>query len=165
MNLLIFHNFVRNILTIYVSELLKRFQKTIAIFSISFTLSFSANTMNLKNNSQQNFQQFSQSRNVEDFAIQVLSASIQKLFDAQKEQIDKLLQMMKQQKEQMEELKSTLFNPGFSAGYMMGLAPFIADEVAVFCGLLRERVKRKKMFKLKDLILKLTVDVIDSVIL
>lgn len=44
MNLLIFHSFARNILTVYASELLKRLQKAIATLSISFTLSFSANT-------------------------------------------------------------------------------------------------------------------------
>lgn len=59
----------------------------------------------------------------------------------------------------------TLFNPGFSAGYMMGLAPLIADEVSIFCGLLRERVKRGEMFQLEDLTLKLTIDVIGSVTL
>ena len=106
MNLLIFHNFARNILTIYASELLKRFQKTIAVLSISFTLLFSADTMSLKNDSQQSFQQFSQSRDAENFTTSVLPVSIQKLFDAQKKQIDKLLQLMEQQKEQMKELKS-----------------------------------------------------------
>lgn len=59
----------------------------------------------------------------------------------------------------------TLFNPGFSAGYMIGLAPAIADEVAIFCGLLRERVKHGEMFQLEDLTLKLTIDVIGSVTL
>lgn len=59
----------------------------------------------------------------------------------------------------------TLFNPGFSAGYMMGLAPLIADEVSIFCDLLRERVRRGEMFQLEDLTLKLTIDVIGSVTL
>ena len=59
----------------------------------------------------------------------------------------------------------TLFNPGFSAGYMMGLAPLIADEVGIFCDLLRERVRRGEMFQLEDLTLKLTIDVIGSVTL
>lgn len=58
-----------------------------------------------------------------------------------------------------------LFNPGFSAGYMMGLAPAIADEVAVFCGLLRQRASQGKVFQLEDLTLRLTCDVIGSVTL
>ena len=74
-NLLIFHNFARNVLTIYASKLLKRLQKAIAVFSMSFTLLFSANTMNLKNDSQQNSQQFLQNRDVEGFAIFVFSVS------------------------------------------------------------------------------------------
>ena len=59
----------------------------------------------------------------------------------------------------------SLFNPGFSAGYMMGLAPAIADEVAVFCALLRERARQGEVFQLEDLTLKLTIDVIGSVTL
>lgn len=59
----------------------------------------------------------------------------------------------------------TLFNPGFSAGYMMGLTPAIADEVAVFCDLLRERVRQGEVFQLEDLTLRLTIDVIGSVTL
>lgn len=58
-----------------------------------------------------------------------------------------------------------LFNPGFSAGYMMGLSPAIADEVAVFCSLLRDRVREGQVFQLEDLTLKLTLDVIGSVTL
>ena len=58
-----------------------------------------------------------------------------------------------------------LFNPGFSAGYMMGLAPAIADEVAVFCGVLRERVRHGNVFPLEDLTLRLTLDVIGAVTL
>ena len=108
MNLLTFHNFARNILTVYASELLKRFQKTIAALSISFTLLFSAGTMSLKNDSQQNSQQLSQNRDAEGFAIFVFSVSIQKLFAAQKEQIDKFLQLMKQQKKQIKQQKNQI---------------------------------------------------------
>jgi cytochrome P450 len=59
----------------------------------------------------------------------------------------------------------TLFNPGFSPGYLIGLAPAIADEVAILCSLLRERARQGKVFQLEDLTLKLTVDVIGSVTL
>ncbi len=100
--LLTLYNFARNVLTEYASELLRRLRKAVAALPISSTLSFSADTMNLKNDSQQSSQQLSQDQDAEGFATPVLSASTQKLFDAQKEQIDKLLQQMKQQKEQME---------------------------------------------------------------
>ncbi|KAK4175369.1 cytochrome P450 [Triangularia setosa] len=61
----------------------------------------------------------------------------------------------------------SLFNPGFSPGYLVGLAPMIADEVVVFCGLLRERARTKKgeVLQLEDLTLRLTVDTIGAVAL
>ncbi|OCL07969.1 AflN/verA/monooxygenase [Glonium stellatum] len=59
----------------------------------------------------------------------------------------------------------SLFNPGFSAGYMMGLAPAIADEVAVFCELLRKHASQQKPFPLEELTLRLTFDVIGAVTL
>jgi sterigmatocystin biosynthesis cytochrome P450 monooxygenase len=59
----------------------------------------------------------------------------------------------------------SLFNPGFSVGYMIGLAPAITDEVAVFCGLLRERVSQGEVFQLEDLTLRLTMDTIGAVAL
>ena len=106
MDLLALHNFARNILTVYAPERLKRLQEAIAALPISSTISFSAGTMSLEDDSQQSSQQPSQGRDAKGFATPVLSASTQKLFDAQKEQIDKLLQLMEQQKKQMEELKS-----------------------------------------------------------
>jgi sterigmatocystin biosynthesis cytochrome P450 monooxygenase len=59
----------------------------------------------------------------------------------------------------------SLFNPGFSVGYMIGLAPAIADEVAVFCGLLRKRASQGDVFQLEDLTLRLTMDTIGAVAL
>ena len=65
--------------------------------------------MNLEDDSQQGSQQPSQGRDAEGFATPVLPASTHKLFDEQKEQMDKLLQQLEQQrkdnKEQMDELK------------------------------------------------------------
>ncbi|KAF6834222.1 afln vera monooxygenase [Colletotrichum plurivorum] len=62
-----------------------------------------------------------------------------------------------------------LFNPGFSPAYMMGLAPAIADEVAVFRQKLLDRCDdrsgRSGVFQLEDFTLKLTFDIIGSVVL
>ena len=59
------------------------------------------------------------------------------------------------------------FNPGFSASYMAGLAPAIADEVAVFRQILLDRCSEEMsdVFQLEELTLKMTFDVIGSVIL
>jgi len=59
----------------------------------------------------------------------------------------------------------SLFNPGFSTGYMIGIVPAIADEVAVFCKILRQKAIEGKVFQLEELSLKLTVDIIGSVAL
>jgi len=59
----------------------------------------------------------------------------------------------------------SLFNPGFNTGYMIGVVPSIADEVAVFSKMLRQKATEQKIFQLEDLTLKLTVDVIGSVAL
>ncbi|KAF2119242.1 AflN/verA/monooxygenase [Lophiotrema nucula] len=58
-----------------------------------------------------------------------------------------------------------LFNPGFSAGYMIGLAPAIADEVAVFCRLLQDQAKQSSTFQLEEYTLRLTFDIITHVAL
>jgi cytochrome P450 len=57
----------------------------------------------------------------------------------------------------------SVFNRGFSPAYQLGLAPRIADEVAVFCRLLRERVKRNEPFQLEDMTLRLMFDIMGSV--
>ncbi|KAL2132796.1 hypothetical protein VTI74DRAFT_3365 [Chaetomium olivicolor] len=59
----------------------------------------------------------------------------------------------------------SLFNPGFNPSYMINLAPMIADEVAVFCNLLRKRAKEGKVFQLEEMTLRLTVDTIGAVAL
>jgi cytochrome P450 len=57
------------------------------------------------------------------------------------------------------------FNPGFAAGYITGLAPAIADEVAVFCTLLQDLARKGDMFQLEEYTLRLTFDVIGRVTL
>lgn len=59
----------------------------------------------------------------------------------------------------------TLFSPGFAAGYMTGLAPAIADEVGVFCELLRVKAGEGALFALEEYTLRLTFDVIARVTL
>lgn len=58
-----------------------------------------------------------------------------------------------------------LFSPGFNPAYLIGLAPHIADEVAVFCEQLRKKAREGEMFLLEPLTLRLTVDTICSVTL
>ena len=87
---------------IHASKLLKRLQKAIAAFPVSSMLSFSAGMMNLEDDSR-GFQQPLQGRDAEGFATPVLPASAQKLFDEQKEQMDKLLQQMERQREENKE--------------------------------------------------------------
>ena len=59
----------------------------------------------------------------------------------------------------------SLINPGFNPNYMVGLVPLIADEVAVFCDLLRKRARQGKVFQLEDMALRLTMDTIGTVAL
>ncbi|KKK22293.1 aflN/ verA/ monooxygenase [Aspergillus ochraceoroseus] len=58
-----------------------------------------------------------------------------------------------------------LFNPGFNPAYLIGLAPNIADEVAVFRNQLRKKAQQGDIFSLEPLTLRLTVDTICSVAL
>lgn len=58
-----------------------------------------------------------------------------------------------------------LFNPGFAAGYMTTLAPAIADEVGVFCDLLKNKATGGQLFTLEEYTLRLTFDVIARVTL
>ena len=108
-DLLALHNFARNVLTSYSPKLLKRLQKAIGALPVSSTLSFYAGTMSLEDDSQQGSQQPSQGRDAEGFATPGLPASTQKLFDEQKEQLNRLLQQLEQQrqdnKERIDELK------------------------------------------------------------
>ena len=102
-DLLALHNFARNVLTVHAPKLLERLQKAIAALPASSTLSFSAGTMNLEDDSQQGSQQSSQGRDTESFAAPVLPASAQKLFDEQKEQMERQREEMEQQRRENKE--------------------------------------------------------------
>jgi cytochrome P450 len=58
-----------------------------------------------------------------------------------------------------------LFNPGFRSGYMLECVPLIVSEVNVFQRLLRERAVAAEVFKLEEMTLRLTMDVIGAVAL
>ncbi|KAG8163238.1 hypothetical protein KVR01_006535 [Diaporthe batatas] len=53
-----------------------------------------------------------------------------------------------------------LFNQGFAPGYITGLAPAMAEEVAVFCDLLRKLAGQDQVFPLEEYTLRLTFDII-----
>jgi len=57
----------------------------------------------------------------------------------------------------------TMFNPGFGAGYMLGLVPVILEEVCVFRDLLEKRAREGKMFQVEELTLRMTLDIIGAV--
>lgn len=57
-----------------------------------------------------------------------------------------------------------MFNPGFSAGYMLAQVPCMVEQVAVFYNKLQDHAG-KGMFILEELTLRLTMDVIISVAL
>ena len=111
-DLLALYNFARNVLTVYAPKLLKRLQQAVAALPTSSTLSFSAGTMSLEDDSQQGSQQPSQGRDAEGFAAPVLPASAQKLFDEQKDrinhligQVDLLNQLREESKEKEERME------------------------------------------------------------
>lgn len=56
-----------------------------------------------------------------------------------------------------------LFNPDFSTGHMLKLAPLIVQEVAIFRQNLRDRARRSELFQLEELTLRLALDVIGTV--
>ena len=58
-----------------------------------------------------------------------------------------------------------MFNPGFSSGQIMKLIPSIVDEVVIFRDILRERSRKNEIFRLEELTLNLTMDVIGKVIM
>lgn len=67
-----------------------------------------------------------------------------------------------------------LFSTGFSAGYLIGLAPTIADEVAVFRDLLVKKCRdieaggsngRSEVFQMEEMTVRMTFDVIGRVVL
>lgn len=63
-----------------------------------------------------------------------------------------------------------LFSKGFSAGYLIGLAPVIADEVAVFRDILIKKCQeapdgRSEVFQMEEMTVRMTFDVIGRAVL
>jgi len=56
----------------------------------------------------------------------------------------------------------TLFNPSFSASYMLELAPLIARETEVLCSVMRGKAKTGETFQLETLFSNLALDVIGA---
>lgn len=58
-----------------------------------------------------------------------------------------------------------IYNPGFSLNHLMTLTPVIVRETLIFCEILRELAQRQKMFRMRLLTDKLTIDIIGTVVL
>lgn len=58
-----------------------------------------------------------------------------------------------------------IFNPGFSTGYILECVPLIVREAEVFRQLLRKRASALEIFKMEEMTLRLTMDVIGAVAL
>lgn len=58
-----------------------------------------------------------------------------------------------------------VYNPGFSASHLISLVPLIADQVSVFCDILRERTEIKAIFLLEEATMNLTMDTIGRIVL
>lgn len=59
----------------------------------------------------------------------------------------------------------TIFNPGFSAASMQDYVPHVIRSVEVFCELLDERARKGEVFRLGDLTMRLTAEVITKLTL
>lgn len=58
-----------------------------------------------------------------------------------------------------------IFNPGFSASYILEQVPHIVQEVLVYCEILREHARKGDIFSLDETSLSLTMDIIGAVTL
>lgn len=58
-----------------------------------------------------------------------------------------------------------IFNPGFSAAYLMSLTRGIVEETEQFCTKLQERARDQTLFRMKDLTDNLTMDIIGRVVM
>jgi cytochrome P450 len=58
-----------------------------------------------------------------------------------------------------------IFNPGFSASYILEQVPHIVKEVSVYCEILREHGRKGDIFSLDETTLSLTMDIIGTVTL
>lgn len=59
----------------------------------------------------------------------------------------------------------SVFNPGFSANYLMKLVPDIVKETTVFCKILQRHAEKQDTFQMKSLTDNLAMDVIGRVVL
>ncbi|KAL8802827.1 MAG: hypothetical protein Q9200_006453 [Gallowayella weberi] len=58
-----------------------------------------------------------------------------------------------------------IFNPAFSLAHLMTLTPLIIDETAILCDILKERAEQAKIFPMKSLTDRWTMDIIGNVVL
>ena len=58
-----------------------------------------------------------------------------------------------------------IFNPGFSASYLMNLTRGIVEETERFCEILQDLSRNQKLFHMKDLTDNLTMDIIGRVVM
>jgi cytochrome P450 len=58
-----------------------------------------------------------------------------------------------------------IYNPGFSAAHLMTMVPGIVEDTQNFCNVLTKYAEVGGMFKLEEILTKLTVDIIGRVIL
>ena len=58
-----------------------------------------------------------------------------------------------------------VYNPGFSMSHLILMVPQIAEEVSVFCDILRERSRSGAIFPLEEAATYLTMDTIGRVVL
>jgi cytochrome P450 len=58
-----------------------------------------------------------------------------------------------------------IFNPGFSAGYLMSLTKSIVVETETFCGILERLSREHTVFRMKDLTDNLTMDIIGRIVM
>ena len=58
-----------------------------------------------------------------------------------------------------------IFNPGFSLAHLMTLTPLIINETDIFCDILKERAEQAKIFAMKSLTDRWTMDIIGNVVL
>lgn len=58
-----------------------------------------------------------------------------------------------------------IFNPGFSANYLMSLTKGIIEEITQFCEILQDLSRDRKMFHMKELTDNLTMDIIGRIVM
>jgi len=58
-----------------------------------------------------------------------------------------------------------IYNPGFSAAHLMTMVPGIVEDTQNFCHVLTKYANAGGMFKLEEIVTRLTVDIIGRVIL